>query len=171
METTRTLRLRRANTPVRDSEHYTRGTVSRITFEKQSISKHKVFKDDEDNGDGTPNPIEIEQFVFYFEIEGSAGEPIKIKHKCSTRLNGEKYIVKGKGRGKGEVKEYNKLTKTCLKLGFITEVELKDITDAVLDRVLKSIDDTKDLKVRFKPTMDEKTNLFGIGLESLSVVK
>ena len=156
----RSFGLKRANTPAKNDKGYASGKITHITFEKEEL----VTKDKEG-----ADTVDVERVIFHFDVDGTSGEPIKIKHKCGVRLNGEKYVVKGKGRGKDEKKEYNKLTKTCLQLGFITEAELKNLTDAVMDRVTDKMDHTKDLCVTFKPTLDQKNNLFGIGMSTLEV--
>jgi len=153
----RTLSLSRANNPVKEEDGSVFGKIMEVSAEQEEIKRPGE------------DAVDVDYTIFHFETTGSAGRPIKIKHKCSTKLNGEKYLVKD-GGSKSSKKEYNKLTRTCLQLGLISEEELLDLTDEILERVAKELEGLQEISVKFKLTNDKKRHFFGISLKSLELV-
>lgn len=156
------IQLKRGNSPLKNDQGFVEGLITHVTMEKEVV---KVKDADE-----AFDVHELEKCVFHFDCRGASGETFHIQHKCFPRLDGEKHIFRGKGRGSKEVKDYNKLTKTCLKLGLVSEDKLQKLTDELLDNVMVKLDAISDLKVAFKPFLDIKSNQYGIDLETLSVL-
>jgi hypothetical protein len=109
--------------------------------------------------------------MFYFEGDCLAGEKMEMKIMTSRKINPTKIAVKGAGRGKNELKQYNKLTQMCLRLGFLSENELKNLNDVTLKKVDDQLKNTTNLHVKFKPVPSKKDpNLEAIGLATLQSV-
>lgn len=151
-----------ANSPKVDAGGYVNGMIEGMSLE--TIKVPQKLK----NGDA--KLIDVEQCVLNINVEGQAGAPIKIKHSCSTKLNGQKYTLKTDKKNEPAREVYNKLTKTCLQLKLLTEEELKNLNEKILERVMSALETLKNVSVRFKPLFDPETRLMSLNLDTLQKV-
>jgi hypothetical protein len=108
--------------------------------------------------DGSESNLDKEQYLFDFVCEGTI-KPINIKYWTGVLINSERY-------GEGKNKEYNKLTKLCIKLGLITVDDLKSGKEIDID-----LDILKSKQIKFKPVKTSKSsNLTTIDIETLVIV-
>jgi hypothetical protein len=108
--------------------------------------------------DGSESNLDKEQYLFDFVCEGSI-KPINIKYWTGVLINSERY-------GEGKNKEYNKLTKLCIKLGLVTVDDLKSGKEIDID-----LDTLKTKQIKFKPVKSSKSsNLTTIDIETLEIV-
>ena len=153
------LHLKRGNTPLEDEQGFVNASIVGVSMTKET----KKVKDLDQNFD----IHEVEHCVFLFECPGTSNEPFHIHHKCFPRLDGEKHVFRGKGRGTKEKRGYNKLTKTCVRLGLVTDEKLIQMTEETLNNVMTKLDMIDNLPVRFKSILNLRTNEYGVDLDTL----
>ena len=113
--------------------------------------------------------IEYSRFELVAEFEGT-NTPIQVKTYTGSTINDEPLEVRYAGRGnKNEVKIYNRFTTLLLKLGILTESELKNVDDSTVDKIEKDIEKLKGRRIRCIVGKN-KEGFYAVDVESLELL-
>lgn len=110
--------------------------------------------------------IEYSRFELVVDFEGT-NAPIQVKTYTGSTINDEPLEVRYAGRGnKNEVKIYNRFTTLLLKLGMLSEKELKNVNESTVEQIEKDIEELNGRTVQCAVGKN-KEGFYAIDVESL----
>lgn len=110
--------------------------------------------------------IEYSRFEFVVDFEGT-NAPIQVKTYTGSTINDEPLEVRYAGRGgKNEVKIFNRFTTLLLKLGMLTEKELKNVDESTVEKIEQNIEELNGRDIQCAVGKN-KEGFYAIDLETL----
>jgi len=156
-----------ANRPDKNLQGYVKSKLVDISLTNIEIKKPRSKNNPEDD-------VVQTVFKFSFIVKGKK-EDIKMSRITGTKISTDVRHIKGKGRGTGEIHEYNALTQICLNLGIFKKEDIVDDKEELLIKSLKkaveSVNEENSIYLKSKLETSEKSNDFeNISISSIQLI-